>query len=64
MFELKAGLANLLDNLEFDNMSSKFDNLLDIFNWFCRPLNFSKRKASPNIPIKTTGMICKRNSSH
>ena len=64
MFELKAGLANLLDNLEFDNMSSKFDNLLDIFNWFWRPLNFSKRKASPNIPIKTTGMICKRNSSH
>ena len=43
VFELVAGLANLLNNLE---LYLCLEYSIDTFNWFCRALNFSKRNTS------------------
>ena len=43
VFDLVAGLFNLLDNLEW-YVCLKFS--IDTFNWLCRNLNFSKRNTS------------------
>ena len=43
VFELVKRLANLLDSLKFYLC---LHSSIDIFNWFCRAFNFSKRNTS------------------